>query len=201
MAQYKIYGTNQPYTGKVVTLGNRLYTTIGGTLEGNSHEVVLASEGGNQNTEETLPTMNALNQPTVGSSNATGDVITTFKVGDASTFGRGTYYYASGTRVPNGRNLHHHTIIPSGRSSNFMTQHAMDGNEQDVFTTRRNVSPRQRVTRTNVVASSPTPPGGQTPQTIEAEAGGSITIGNVTMPDANTGGTTGGGRTGGGGGY
>ena len=48
MAQYKIYGTNQPYTGKVVTLGNRLYTTIGGTLEGNSHEVVLSSEGGNK---------------------------------------------------------------------------------------------------------------------------------------------------------
>ena len=30
--------------------------------------------------------------------------------------------------------LHHHTIIPQGRASNFMTQHIMDGNDVDVFT-------------------------------------------------------------------
>ena len=34
-AQYKIYGTNQPYTGRVVQIGNRMFTTEGGgALEG-----------------------------------------------------------------------------------------------------------------------------------------------------------------------
>tara|TARA_Y100000310_G_C20323631_1_gene641937 strand:+ start:308 stop:715 length:408 start_codon:yes stop_codon:yes gene_type:complete len=61
---YKIYGTNQPYGGKVVNVGNQLFTTRGGALEGNSYEVVLVTSGrGNQNTEENLPTMNAKNQP------------------------------------------------------------------------------------------------------------------------------------------
>jgi len=60
---YKVYGTNQPYGGKVVNVGNQLFTTRGGALEGNSYEVVLVTPGkGNQNIEEDLPTMNAKNQ-------------------------------------------------------------------------------------------------------------------------------------------
>ena len=63
-----------------------------------------------------------------------GDIITQFRVGDNSQFGgRRSYYYGNGNRVPNGTALHHHTIPPRGRS-NFMTQHTMDGREQDVFT-------------------------------------------------------------------
>jgi hypothetical protein len=63
MAQYIVYGTNQPYGGKVLNVGNKLFTTRGGALEGNSYEVVLVtSTGGNQNTEDDLPTMNAKNQ-------------------------------------------------------------------------------------------------------------------------------------------
>ena len=34
---YKIYGTNQMWNGSVIHLGNRIYTTVGGALEGNSY--------------------------------------------------------------------------------------------------------------------------------------------------------------------
>ena len=52
-----------------------------------------------------------------------------------SQFGIGTYFYSDGSQVQIGTELHHHTIIPMGRASNFMTQHVMDGNDVDVFTT------------------------------------------------------------------
>ena len=41
MAKYKIYGTNQPYGGKVVNINGDMFTTIGGTLEGDSKHVVV----------------------------------------------------------------------------------------------------------------------------------------------------------------
>ena len=42
---YKIYGTNQSYSGMVVGLGSRLYTTVGGALEGDSKEVIEVKAG------------------------------------------------------------------------------------------------------------------------------------------------------------
>ena len=57
--------------------------------------------------------------------------------GDHTT-GNGTYFYSNGTQVPTGTELHHHTIVPQGRTSNFMTQHIMDGNDVDVFTSPPN---------------------------------------------------------------
>ena len=35
-APYKIYGTDEPYNGMTVELGGKLYSTVGGTLEGDS---------------------------------------------------------------------------------------------------------------------------------------------------------------------
>ena len=103
-----------------------------------------------------------------------GDIITQFRVGDNSQFGgRRSYYYGNGNRVPNGTALHHHTIPPRGRS-NFMTQHTMNGREQDVFTS----PPRSR-------------------------SGGGIGAGNNQSRDILPGGNVGGGNTnmGGGGSY
>ena len=37
---YIIYGTNQPYSGRVVEVGGQLYTTVGGALEGFSFQVM-----------------------------------------------------------------------------------------------------------------------------------------------------------------
>mgnify|MGYP003635877520 CR=1 FL=1 len=39
-AQYIIYGTNQPYSGRVVEVGGQLYTTQGGALEGYSFQLI-----------------------------------------------------------------------------------------------------------------------------------------------------------------
>ena len=47
---YIIYGTNQPYSGRVVEVGGQLYTTQGGALEGYSFQVMAR---GGQN--DTLP--------------------------------------------------------------------------------------------------------------------------------------------------
>ena len=32
--QYKVYGTNEPYSGLTVELGGLQYSTVGGALEG-----------------------------------------------------------------------------------------------------------------------------------------------------------------------
>ena len=117
MARYKVYGTNEPYDGMTVTIGDFEFTTLGGALEGNSLQLVV---------DDTIP-----EEPEVDMSN---DVVTTFVTGDGSIFGNGSYFYADGSLVPIDTELHHHTIIPAGRNSNFMTQHVMDGNDVDVFT-------------------------------------------------------------------
>ena len=168
---YRIYGTNQPYSGMTVEIGGHLYTTKGGALEGNSYQLVAAQqmtpdgfanpdlgnldplvrrpmtpEGdfivprprpndfGSIGDFGTLPNEIIPIRPRPNPNPQ--DVITRFKVGDNSEFGgRRSYYYIDGTRVPKATQLHHHTIPPRGRG-NFMTQHEMDGREQDVFTSR-----------------------------------------------------------------
>tara|TARA_Y100000996_G_scaffold236640_1_gene185923 strand:- start:450 stop:920 length:471 start_codon:yes stop_codon:yes gene_type:complete len=118
MAERKIAGTNQVYTGMVVKLGEFEYTTVGGGIEGDRQQL-----------EPINTTLNSSSP-----SETLNDVVTPFVVGDGSMFGNGTYFYSNGTQVPTGTELHHHTIVPQGRTSNFMTQHVMDGNDVDVFT-------------------------------------------------------------------
>ena len=48
---YIIYGTNQPYQGRVVEVGGQLYTTQGGALEGFSFQLMAP---GGQNTPDVL---------------------------------------------------------------------------------------------------------------------------------------------------
>ena len=114
----KIAGTNQTYTGTIVRLGEFEYTTVGGGIEGDRQQL------------EPLDT----NTTDLQGMGIISDVVTPFIVGDGSQFGNGTYFYFGGTQVSTGTELHHHTIIPQGRTSNFMTQHIMDGNDVDVFT-------------------------------------------------------------------
>jgi len=46
---YKIYGTNEPYSGRTVEVGGQLYTTVGGALEGNSYQVIANTTTQNRN--------------------------------------------------------------------------------------------------------------------------------------------------------
>ena len=117
MAERHIAGTNQPYTGMVVKLGEFEYTTVGGGIEGDRQQLEPVDTNTNMDTDTPAQ-----------------DVVTPFIVGDGSQFGNGNYFYFDGNQVSTGTELHHHTIIPEGRTSNFMTQHIMDGNDVDVFT-------------------------------------------------------------------
>ena len=129
---YKIAVSNEPYHGKVVKIGNDFFTTTSGTFEGNSQRLIVNDTGAKKNIELSTETENGDNVPRSNQR----DIVTTFVVGDNTRFGMGTYYYGDGTKVLSGTQLHHHTIPPNGRN-NFMTQHTMDGNEEDVYTTIR----------------------------------------------------------------
>ena len=143
MAQYKVYGTNEVYNGEVVEIGGSLYTTKGGALEGDSLQVIADASSVRQVTNvvergTTSALANAQNGGATTITNNQTDVVTAFVVGDGSLFGNSSYFFnlAGTNRVPRGTELHHHTIPPDNRN-NFMTQHTMDGNEEDVYTTIR----------------------------------------------------------------
>ena len=129
MATYQIVGTKEPYTGRVIKIGDQFYTTVGGGIEGDRQQLEP------MDTSETSPPVTNNNNTLISEEvDIVEDVVTPFVVGDGSIFGNGAYFYANGSTVPAGTELHHHTIIPQGRTSNFMTQHVMDGNDVDVFT-------------------------------------------------------------------
>jgi hypothetical protein len=59
-APYKIYGTNEPYDGMTVEIGGFLYTTDGGTLQGDSLQLTANPmfEASNQTPPPTPPNGN-----------------------------------------------------------------------------------------------------------------------------------------------
>tara|TARA_Y100000361_G_C10997134_1_gene257315 strand:+ start:69 stop:611 length:543 start_codon:yes stop_codon:yes gene_type:complete len=171
---YRIVGTHQQYSGKVIKIGDLLYTTAGGGIEGDRQQVEEAPVGTIDTTRN------------IATSPDSRDVVTQFTVGDNSSFGRNSYYYSDGTRVANGTPLHHHTVPPNGRAS-FMTQHMMDGNEEDIFLTpQNNATLRRARTRTR-----PNQLGSASPGSVRNLPGGD------SSPN-NPGGNVGGGNTGGG---
>ena len=90
MAKYKIYGTNEPYDGKVVEVAGFLYTTVGGALEGFSYQLAPTNDT-TAKLNNTLPLSNPSNNPVTG------------------TFvSRMVYYRANGNGVPVGTTLHQH---------------------------------------------------------------------------------------------
>ena len=157
---YKVYGTNEPYNGKVLKLGGEMYSTVGGALEGTSLQLVstqintdsdsiiedtidVISE--EQSTNGNMNDMNQQNNPNPVS-NESQDVVTIFVVTNNrqnefyvegfSNMSGGFYYDIRGNerdKVPTGTRLHHHTI-PAQGDNNFMTQHSMDGGAVNVFT-------------------------------------------------------------------
>ena len=177
---YRIVGTHQQYSGKVIKIGDLLYTTSGGGIEGDRQQVEEAPLGTTNQTRN------------IATSPDSRDVVTQFTVGDNSAFGRNSYYYSNGSRVSNGTPLHHHTVPPNNRAS-FMTQHTMDGSEEDIFLTpQNNASLRRARTRTR-------------PNQLGSASPGSRNLpgGNDTNPGGNVGGgntNQGGGMGGGGGG-
>ena len=163
MAERKIAGTNETYTGMVIKLGEFEYTTVGGGIEGDRQQLAPMDD----TSEASPPTTNNNNILISEEVDIVEDVVTPFVVGDGSTFGNGGYFYIDGTPVPGGTELHHHTIIPQGRASNFMTQHVMDGNDVDVFTTINNQNINQQ---NNQITGGPS----NQQQTLSTQTGGNM---------------------------
>jgi hypothetical protein len=84
-AQYRVYGTNEPYNGLTVKIGGYHYTTDEGTLQGDSLQLVPIN---NVSTQQQ-------NQAT------TNPVTRTF-------VSRVVYYREDGSEVPIGSDLHEH---------------------------------------------------------------------------------------------
>ena len=123
---YVIAGTNEPYSGRVVFIGDTPFSTTGGAFEGvpYSQELIQVAPDPQQAIEQNQ--VNASNDvvtPFVVTSNQSNE----FFVSGFSNSVRGFYYDLNGTdRVPTGTKLHHHTN-PAQGDNNFMTQHTMDG--------------------------------------------------------------------------
>jgi len=149
MAKYKIYGTDQPYGGKVVNINGDMFTTIGGTLEGDSKHVVVdgpAPIPSNQITANNNGGMNMI-APAANSNPVTA----TFKRGDRSP-NDGTYYLpqnykgnagTAGRAVKQGTELHIH------KNSNVMLGH--DPNNMGAVVTKS--APRKA--RSNTPKTTP----------------------------------------------
>ena len=193
---YKIYGTNEIYNGLVVASGNRLYTTVGGAVEGDSKEVIEVKGGvGTKNSEDPLPTMNTMNNTNSVNNNP---VIRTFFADESTT----TYYKPDGQMVAIGTPLHEH------QDGTIMTQHSMGLNDNSVVVTtiapntvRRNNrrSNRNRINPSNTpVVTTPTP--GGTPTEVTTEVDGNTPAPNQVQGGMNQGGSSGGGGMSGGGG-
>ena len=84
-ASMKVYGTNEPYTGLTVEIGGYHYTTDGGTLQGDSLQLVPMNGVSTQQQNQTT------NNP----------VTRTF-------VSRVVYYRQDGSSVPVGSDLHEH---------------------------------------------------------------------------------------------
>ena len=93
--QYKVYGTDEPYSGLTVEIGGTEYSTRGWALEGDSQQLIAVST-------TTTPVNN-------------NPVTRTF-------VSRVTYYRQDGTPVPVGSNLHQHAdgTIMLGHDPNNM---------------------------------------------------------------------------------
>ena len=172
MPNYEIHGTGKPYNGRVIKLGDKFYTTVGGGIEGDRQLLQVS------NNVSTTPIQDA---PIVA------DTVTTFVAGDTSNFGRNTYYYSDGSIVPTGTQLHHHTV-PAAGDNNFMTTHNMAaGGAVSVFLTRGQTTRTTTTRQTRTTRQTQ-----QTQQTPPAQTGGGMSGGGMS------GGGSGGG---GGGGY
>jgi len=81
---YKVYGTDEPYSGKMVEIAGFMYSTVGGALEGNSYQLI--------------PMENNISQTQTQNDNP---VTRTF-------ISRVLYYRQDGTTVPVGTEMHEH---------------------------------------------------------------------------------------------
>ena len=141
MARYKVYGTGEPYDGKVVSISGDLFTTIGGALEGDSKQVIKTEDNENPlSGNDLLVPGDSGNQralSTISEDNPNTDPNPVTRLFNAPRTPR--YYTPEGTIVPVGAPLHEH------QDGTIMTQHSMGPNDNSVVvTTSRGTTGRMR---------------------------------------------------------
>tara|TARA_Y100001937_G_scaffold68532_1_gene93623 strand:- start:339 stop:1022 length:684 start_codon:yes stop_codon:yes gene_type:complete len=218
--KYIVDGTNQEYFGKVVKVGNDLFTTSGGTLEGNSYMVTEVQE--------------VTDNESVTTDDTNVDKVTQFTVGVGHNhpmyhpiYSTQTYYFENSSVVQMNTPLHRHSKPKKGQTE-FMTQHSMAGPDLSVpvFSVipsqlNRNVIRREmdidgldsrNGTGIMVGLNTPDETGQENNQTqaqtmtatTQTTSGGQLTGGpsnqQQTPPAQTGGGMSGGGMSGGGGG-
>ena len=127
---YKVYGTNEPYTGKVVNISGDMYSTVGGALEGTSLQLVSTQINSDSDSvvEDTIDiiseeqntngNMNNMNQQ-----NNSNPVVRTFRNRfQEPTLGDRIYEYIRTDGSPGSMNLHEHQdgTIMEGHDPNNM---------------------------------------------------------------------------------
>ena len=120
-ATMKVYGTNEPYMGRTVTIAGFEYTTVGGALEGNSFQLVPIDDGEiNTTLEEQTPIGSALDNNTGEEVNP---VVELFQAPPSPRYRRSD----NNQLVPIGANLHRHA------DGTIMTEHSMGPNDTSVI--------------------------------------------------------------------
>ena len=126
---YKVYGTNENYSGLTVEIGGFMYSTVGGALEGNSLQLVAGIGDSEQ-------------QPQMGTIEGQTGVNPVISNPVTRTFVSRTVYYraVSGNGVPIGTTLHQHQdgTIMVGNHNN--PNYDMNNPDNVVTTTNPNPS-------------------------------------------------------------
>tara|TARA_R110002051_G_C8498373_1_gene464318 strand:- start:98 stop:610 length:513 start_codon:yes stop_codon:yes gene_type:complete len=142
---YKIYGTDQIYNGKIVNIGDKLFTTVGGGYEGTSQEVQVATT-----TSTTNKTIRQTSKRGRRSKNK-NQITSKFVRGDGSKFDK-TYYLPvnySGPHGSGGGPVKPKTPLHRHKNRRTMTEHSMGSNANSVVltTTRPKSQAKRAVSR------------------------------------------------------
>ena len=160
-AAYKVYGTNEPYSGMTVEVGGYLYSTVGGALEGNSMQLI-ATAGSNSNVN--MNQMSNVNTNQMSNTQNDNPVTRTF-------ISRTTYYRQDGTPVPSGAELHQH------QDGTIMLGH--DPNNMGAIVTS---TPPDLIPDFNIVTDEMT---GAVPETVPPLPDGTCPVGYNLTPEGN----------------
>tara|TARA_E500000331_G_scaffold192591_1_gene185078 strand:- start:30 stop:512 length:483 start_codon:yes stop_codon:yes gene_type:complete len=137
-AEYVIYGTNIPYTGRVIQLNNNFFGTESGALEGDSPRLAKKESGKGKSG----------NVIVAGATSTTNNPVTrTFQAPQTPRYRRSD----NNQLISIGYKLHQHA------DGTIMTEHSMGPNDNSVVVTE--VLPQ---TRRTTVRSGTTPRGGTT---------------------------------------
>jgi len=129
---YRIIGSKEPYNGRVIKIGDSLFTTVGGGIEGDRQEVESVNIGNTNNQNNQTQNDNP--------------VIRLFQAPSSPRYRRSD----NNQLVPVGANLHEH------QDGTIMTEHSMGSTDNSVVV---NVMTQTttRTTNRRMVDDNPTP--------------------------------------------